>query len=273
VEWDWNRFDRPSFVRLLENHGRWHARHSGPESPYASFWTLLIAHRRQLGKIVFRGLSTAGAAAERQIAECLAACGDGVPAAGAPALSRQSWLEFALNPFPDLFGMPPDGVRTKVKDAMLRRPFTGRQAGIAYDYLTSADHDVMGGMLGLASYGCQVNSVDPAATASPHRGSIFDSACTAGWMQGAEDAANLAWVRAFYRDLFADTGGVPVPGDAYDGTLINHPDTDVADGAWNTSGVPWPTLYYHDNYARLQRVKAQWDPRNVFRHALSIRVE
>jgi aclacinomycin oxidase len=79
-------------------------------------------------------------------------------------------------------------------------------------------------------------------------------------------------MRAFYRDLFAETGGVPVPGDAYDGSFINHPDPDHADPAWNTSGVPWSTLYYQAGYPRLQRVKARWDARNVFSHALSIRV-
>ena len=39
-----------------------------------------------------------------------------------------------------------------------------------------------------------------------------------------------------------------------------------------TSGVPWHAMYYQGNYARLQRVKAKWDPRNVFRHALSVRL-
>jgi len=71
--------------------------------------------------------------------------------------------------------------------------------------------------------------------------------------------------------VFADTGGVPVPGDAYDGALINHPDTDIADPAFNTSGVPWSTVYFQSGYPRLQRIKAKWDPRNVFRHALSVR--
>jgi hypothetical protein len=54
--------------------------------------------------------------------------------------------------------------------------------------------------------------------------------------------------------------------------FINHPDTDLADPTLNTSGVLWNTLYYKENYPRLQRIKARWDPRSVFRHALSIRV-
>jgi len=182
-----------------------------------------------------------------------------------------SWLEFALNPFPDLFAGPPGGVRVKVKDALLKRPLSERQIGVVYDYVTRADYDVPGGLFGLASYGGRVNTILPEATASAHRGSIFDMACSAGWLEPSDDAMHLRWARSFYRDLFADSGGVPVPSDAYDGSLINHPDVDLADPAWNASGVPWHVLYYQANYARLQRVKARWDPRNVFRHALSIR--
>jgi hypothetical protein len=155
---------------------------------------------------------------------------------------------------------------------LLKQRFTDRQLGVAYDYLTRTDHDVMGGMLGLATYGGRINSIAPDVTAAAQRSAILDIACTTGWLDPGEEAKNLKWVRALYRDLFAESGGVPVPGEAYDGGFINHPDTDLADPALNTSGVPWHTLYYKENYPRLQRIKARWDPRNVFRHALSVRV-
>jgi aclacinomycin oxidase len=271
AEWDWSDVDQPSFLRLLRNHGAWCERNSGADSPYASLWTLFEIHRQQFGKIIVRGVSTAGAGAERQIEDHLGALGEGVRAPGGRELARMSWLEFALNPLPDLFAAPPGGVSVKVKDALLRKRLTDRQIAVAYEYLTRTDHDVMGGMLGLATYGGRINTVAPDATASAQRESILDMACTTGWLDPREEAANLSWVRAFYRDLFAESGGVPVPGEAYDGAFINHPDTDLADPALNTSGVPWHTLYYQANYPRLQRVKARWDPRDVFRHALSIR--
>ncbi|WP_443034214.1 BBE domain-containing protein [Streptomyces sp. BE147] len=48
------------------------------------------------------------------------------------------------------------------------------------------------------------------------------------------------------------------------------PDTGLADPEWNTSGVPWHTLYYKANYPRHQRVKSRWDPLNVFHHPLAV---
>jgi aclacinomycin oxidase len=182
-----------------------------------------------------------------------------------------SWLDFALNPFPDLFATPPGGVSAKVKDALLKKRLTDRQIAVVYDYMARTDYDIMGGVIGFATYGGRINGVAPDATASAQRGSIFDMACNTGWIEPRETENNLTWVRAFYQDLFAETGGAPVPNDAYEGGFINHPDTDLADPALNISGVPWHTLYYKENYPRLQKIKARWDPRNVFHHALSIR--
>ena len=273
AEWSWADVGRPAFLRLLQNYGRWSERNAAVDSPNASLWTLLEIHRQQFGTIIVRGLSTAGATAERQVDDFLAALSEGTIAPRPRVLARMSWLEFALDPFPDLFTMPPGGASMKVKDALLKQGITDRQIHAAYDWLTRPDHDVMGGMFGFASYGGRVNAVAPDATASPHRRAILDMACNAGWLDPREEAKNLAWVRGFWRELFADSGGAPVPGPAYDGTMINHPDTDLADPALNTSGVPWHALYYRENYPRLQRVKARWDPRNVFRHALSIRPE
>ncbi|HEY3112776.1 MAG TPA: FAD-binding oxidoreductase [Gemmatimonadaceae bacterium] len=271
AEWNWSDIDQSSFQRLLSNHGIWSEQNSDADSPNASLWTLLVVHRKQLGKIIIRGLSSDGAAAERQVNDYLVSISEGIPALHNRELARMSWLDFALNPFPDLFGMPPGGVSAKVKDAMLKKRLTERQIAVAYDYMTRTDHDVMGGAFGFATYGGRINTVAPDATASAQRESIFDMACNTGWTDPLEEERNLTWVRAFYRDLFAESGGVPVPGEAYDGTFINHPDTDLADPTLNTSGVPWHTLYYKENYPRLQRIKARTDPRNVFRHALSIR--
>src|SRR4029077_5420250 len=96
----------------------------------ASLWTLLEIHRKQFGKITVRGVSTAGDAAARQMDDHLAAMGGGGAAAHSRELARMSWLEFALNPLPDLFAAPPGGVSVKVKDALLKKSFTDRQIGV-----------------------------------------------------------------------------------------------------------------------------------------------
>jgi len=270
AEWDWSDIDQQSFLRLLRNHGRWAEKNSAPDSPNISLWNLLMVSRVKAGNIVIRGLTTAAEGADRQIDAYLASLSEGAAPPKNRQVSKLSWLDFALNPFPDLFGGPPGGVSTKVKDALLKRPLSDRQIAVVYDYMTRTDHDVMGGAFGFASYGGRINAVAPGATASAQRSSIFDMACNAGWLDPAEEKKSLDWVRAFYRELFADSGGVPVPGNAYDGAFINHPDIDLADPSLNKSGVSWSTFYYRENYPRLRKIKGKYDPKNVFRHPLSI---
>jgi hypothetical protein len=272
LEWKWDDVGEAAFSTLARNFGAWCERHADAGSPQAGLFSTLFLQRRQQGTLALRGLSIAGADAERRCDEHLAAVNDGAGVPSARKLEQVSWLRFALDPFPELFGPVPAGLRFKGKDAFLRRRPTDRQIAVAYDYLTRTDHDVPGGMWGLATYGGRVNSVAPGATASAQRSAALTTSCGVGWAEPTDDARSLAWVRAFYRELFADTGGVPAPGELCDGAMINHPDVDLADPEWNTSGVPWHTLYYKEGYPRLQRVKARWDPRDVFRHALSIRL-
>ena len=272
AEWNWSDLDRRSFVRLLHNHGVWTASNSDVRSAGISLWSVLIAHRPQIGKVIVRGLTIDDENARQHIDEHLVALSEGTKSPATVNVSDMSWLDFALNPFPDLFTMPEGGVSSKGKDAMLKKPVTEQQLNVVHDYMTRTDYNVMGGIFAFATYGGRVNAIAPDATASAQRSSIFDMACNAGWMDSREEEENVRWVREFYRDLFADTGGVPVPNDRYDGTFINHPDVDLTDSTWNKSGVPWHTLYFKENYPRLQRVKGRWDPRDIFHHPLSIRL-
>jgi aclacinomycin oxidase len=270
VAWDWKDLDQAAFSLLVRNFGQWSLDNSHPGSSYTQLFSILFLNRRVLGKLEMKGLSTAGDQAGRLIDEHLAAVTRGLDIPYTRQIETSPWLSFALNPFPELFQPGYDQVRAKVKDAFLRRPFTEDQLATAWHYLTTTDYEAFGG-LGLATYGGKVNAVSPDATASAQRDAILDTACNVGWGMPQQEAPALAWVRAFYRDLFKASGGVPVPNEQTDGAMINHPDTDLADPAWNTSGVPWHTLYYKDNYPRLQQVKRKWDPLNIFHHALSIR--
>jgi FAD/FMN-containing dehydrogenase len=272
VEWKWDAVDERAFSTLARNFGAWCEGHGEAGSPQARLFSTLFLHRRQYGSLALRGLSTAGEDAERLCDEHLAAVHDGLRVPSTRRVEKTSWLRFAVDPFPELFAPVAGGVRFKGKDAFLRRRPTDGQIAVAHDYLTRSDHDVPGGMWGLATYGGKVNAVAPEATASAQRDSLLTTSCGAGWGEPGEEGRSLAWVRGFYRELFADSGGVPVPGPRCDGAMINHPDVDLADPEWNTSGVPWHTLYYKDGYPRLQQVKARWDPLNVFRHALSVQL-
>ena len=277
AEWQWRDVNQAAFSRLIANYGEWCEHNAQPDSAFRALYGVLTLGRPTCGgKIEARGMITAGRDSERLLDRHLTAISEGVAAPHTLEVQQSSWLDFALDPFPEVFATQATGVtaskaRLKLKDAFLRRRPSDRQLAVSYDYLVDGPADIGGGM-GLATFGGQVNAVAPEATAYVHRDSAISTSYSVGWQKPEDEARSLTWLRQFYRDVFAESGGVPAPGEVANGATINHPDVDLADPEWNASGVPWHTLYYKHNYARLQRAKLRWDPRNVFHHALSIRL-
>ncbi|MCX4761752.1 BBE domain-containing protein [Streptomyces sp. NBC_01275] len=185
----------------------------------------------------------------------------------------------------------------KYKSAYHTANFTEDQLDTIFVRLTDEAYTNDQALLQVDSYGGRINDVDPADTAVPQRSSVLKLQYQSYWTWG-EDAnrdgvydyqdaladpdiaePHLNWIRGFYEEMYGATGGVPVvpapdqPEELNtDGCYVNYPDVDLGDPDLNTSGQPWHHLYYGANYPRLQHAKAYWDPRNVFRHAQSIRL-
>ncbi|MFF9778162.1 FAD-binding protein [Streptomyces sp. NPDC013978] len=266
---------KSAFRTLVGNHGRWHERNSGPGSPYAGLYSglVLLGHQGQndqgLAAIAFTHMDATLPDAPRLLQDHIDAVGAGVGVdAYAPPPETLPWLASveALATAQDA-----ETGRQKIKSAHLRRAYTDDQADVLHDFLGGTEHTNDSSSVSIQSYGGQVNTVRPGATAYAHRGSVMKAVFMNTWQNPEHDTANVDWLRRLYAGVYRDTGGVPAPGERNEGCFINFPDVDMADPKWNTSGVPWHELYYGDNYRRLQAVKAKWDPRNVFHHALSVR--
>jgi FAD/FMN-containing dehydrogenase len=110
-------------------------------------------------------------------------------------------------------------------------------------------------------------------TAVPQRASIMKSQFVTYWNRSQDDAGNLEWIKEFFTDLYSGPDaepnhkGTPYWNDHYEGCYINYPDVDMLAYAF------WPELYYGEKglVPMLQKVKKQYDPNNIFHHAMSIR--
>jgi aclacinomycin oxidase len=268
--WLWKDLDEPSFTRLVRNHCQWYERNSADGSPYAALDTgFTLNHRAPDAKIMLElqisgDVPGAAGLVESYVADVV----DGVDVPYTMDSDTGPWLDLTLSYDDSTGGYP---IRFKSKGSYLRKCWSEGQLATLYRHLTDDAEDADAGIY-LHGFGGRVNAAGPAATANPHRDSILVAYYNVDWLGAKYDERWMSWMRAFYRDMHADTGGVPVPGPITDGSYINYPDVDLADPAWNTSGVPWHTLYFKDNYPRLQEIKARWDPLDVFRHTLSVRL-
>ncbi|MEO3849296.1 FAD-binding oxidoreductase [Streptomyces sp. B8F3] len=271
LTWNWADLDEDAFGTLMRNYGRWGERNSAPGSPAAALYGEFAMTPSPSGPLGIAGQIAADDTAARRLLDDLQGAltrGRGVPQPERQAATLP-WLTATLkNSGADA---TPFDARMKIKSGYRRRGFCADQLTTLYRGLTDPAYDNPFGSVFVNTYGGQVNAVSPGATAMPHRDSVFLVGFLNGWLDEAEDERQLTWMRELYGKVYARSGGVPAGADD-SGTFINYPDNDLADPAHNTSGTPWHTLYFgEDGYARLQRAKERWDPRNVFHHGLSVR--
>jgi FAD/FMN-containing dehydrogenase len=173
-------------------------------------------------------------------------------------------------------GGPAVNSRHKYKSTYMKQSFTREEAACFYKHLnrTMPGVDLSRSVVLADSFGAAVNQKHLLEeTAFPQRDSILKLQFIATWMDAAQDAGQIQWMRDFYTELYATTSagarynGTPFWSDRYQGCYINYPDADMLQHDF------WPQLYYGtgDLYPFLQSVKKKYDPNNVFHHAMSIR--
>jgi len=262
----WSTLDRSAFDALIRNYGQFFEENSAVDSPYKGLFALLHLSQKVAGQVV---LTAQYVGPEPSLLTDFSnAIGDGLappepktvaighlhPAVDTTQARTLPWL-FATQNFN---GSGPNQ-RGKYKSSYMLTAFPDDQIEAMWQSLTDPVHPNAQALVQIDSYGCQVNAVDPAATAIPQRSSIMKLQYQTYWTDPTDDEANLEWIRGFYTAMYGERG--PVPDDVMDGCYVNYPDVDLDD---------WQTLYYKNNYARLQAVKDRWDPRNIFNHRQSI---
>jgi FAD/FMN-containing dehydrogenase len=268
MAWNWSELSRNAFGDLIHSFGRFFAANSAVGSPYDGLFALLhlTQNARADSQIVLTAQYVGDEPAlldefTRTLSDSMpkptaqrAPVGHQRPPAAGVKPQALSWLWATMQ----LDGGTPNQ-RGKYKSAYMLKAFPERQIDVMWRHLGEPVDPNPRSLLQVDSYGCQVNAIAPDATAIPQRSSIMKLQFQAYWPTPEEDKQNLAWIRAFYEDMYGPHG--PVPDSVMDGCYVNYPDVDLGN---------WQQLYYKQSYARLQRVKQRWDPGDVFNHLQSI---
>ncbi|MFD0587217.1 FAD-binding oxidoreductase [Paenibacillus sp. GCM10027627] len=155
-------------------------------------------------------------------------------------------VDFMLDPDPVL----PQKFSNQFSSGFGRRPFNHKAIKAMREFLEKAERGTPAGFYFL-NWGGAVSRVAPTATAFYWRNAKFYVEWNSSWIKPSHAARNIALVRQTRRKLQSNIVG----------SYINVPD----------QGIKNPgAVYYGKNYARLRKVKAKYDPRNVFRNPQSI---
>jgi FAD/FMN-containing dehydrogenase len=275
--WKWDDLAKPGgqvlFTNLLKAYGEFLVRHGGVRSPYLGLFTLL--HLPQYAdassEIVLTAQEVPGGSAEfgegidalrNALKHVISHATTPTGAAGhqhlAPSANRQRmpWLYATQS----LNGSGPNR-RGKYKSAYMLKSFPDSQIETMWAILSDPMKDQTHSLVQIDSYGGKVNDRAPHETAAVHRSAVMKLQFQTYWTDAAHDQRHLDWIGGLYKALYGAKG--PASGDGtMDGCYVGYPDVDLEN---------WPTLYYGSNLTRLQDVKRDWDPKDFFRHAQSIK--
>lgn len=268
IAWNWECMlsDRTLFPHLLQNYGKFLEQNSGIDSPFKGLFSMLHLTHFSAKQIVLTaqyvgdepGLMDTFVDTVK-IEDCFH--GEQLYPVGQ---HRYLGATASKRSLPWLYAtqtLNPSGPnqRGKYKSAYMKKTFPENQIDTISRWLTDASYYNPQALLQVDSYGGQINAISSEATAVPQRSSIMKLQYQTYWTEENDDDYNLKWIRGFYNDMYGQEG--PLPDWVMDGCYVNYPDTDLKN---------WEELYYLKNYARLQQVKAQWDPLNIFNHKQSI---
>jgi len=288
------------FVGILQTYGRWMEEHSAKQETWGLFAGLYLTNRTS-GRIAVRAelINPDGAVTDvsvlndlldrfqpcKPIAEQPAIIapvitngqilplppGDSVCYGTRPML-RSPWLESTLQN-QSASTMALGRGRAKYKSCYMKQNFTEDEARAFYRCLTS--DTTRGVIVAVDSYGGAVNTADRVEdTAVPQRSSVMKLQFMSFWPNETDDAYRLKGIHDLYNAVYSTAAvpeqykGTPFPGEHYDGCYINYPDADMLQHAF------WPQLYYGTGnlYPFLQAAKREYDPHNIFHHAMAIRI-
>jgi FAD/FMN-containing dehydrogenase len=145
----------------------------------------------------------------------------------------------------------PDSVLMKGKSDYVTDAMTGQGISTLLEGLLKAPGEIA---VLCDTYGGAINKVAADATAFVHRGNTrYVMQYYMQWDNPSASDANIAMMRTLYASMRPFVSG---------GCYVNYCDLDLGGG--------YAKAYWGDNLPRLMQIKAQVDPKNLFRHAQSV---
>jgi len=145
----------------------------------------------------------------------------------------------------------PDSILMKAKSDYVTEPMTEQGILTLLNGLVKAPGEIA---VLCDTYGGAINKVAADATAFVHRANTrYVMQYYMQWDSAGATNTNIAMMRTLYASMRPYVSG---------GCYVNYCDLDLGDG--------YAKAYWGDNLPRLTKIKAEVDPKNIFRHAQSV---